>query len=360
VYVLNPDTKTTRQIAPSLVFEAGKTVALATTHDGLSVLVSVASGSLYRVVQVPIDGGSAARTLLTLTTPVWYLDEAADGVIYTDQVSRAEMLLRFPPSGGTPERLTETYQQEMPVFAVLHDGRPLVFTNSGTTSRFVIVEPGGAFSPLVESNERCGPPAAVIDDRRLAVMTDKKPAEIAIVSIADGRIVARVPLQHRQVSSMAASPDGKTIFYAADGFVWSMPIAGGTARKLAPADNVAADPNGRDLIVSLAENESTRLVRVPVAGGAAQPIELKGEVRPMNILTNSAVGPDGRVVAYAASASRWSYMPAMLDPKTHTVTRIPLNFDGEVTDLAWSPGGKLTATGKVYNFAIWRFRPSVH
>jgi Tol biopolymer transport system component len=312
------------------------------------------------LIEVPLDGGSAQRTLLTLTTFPWYVDTAPDGSIYADQIATTETLLRFPPSGGTPERLIPMFNQQLVLFAVLRDGRPLLYTNTGSKMRFVIVEKNGEFSPLIESGENYGPPVALIGDRHVAVMTDRK-GEMAIVSIADGRVTSRVPLQHDHPTSLTASPDGKVLYYASSGLVWSMPVTGGKAEKVGPGDAVSADPNGRDLIVSLAEKEATRLVRMPVNGGDVKPIEIHSDIRMASPnLATRAVGPDGRIAVYAASVSQWSYLIAIIDPRSNTIAPVPVSFEGELAYPAWTPDGKLVAPGRIHRITTWHFQAKNH
>jgi predicted Ser/Thr protein kinase len=359
VFAMDPDTRELHQLAPHIRFEASRAVALAVTADGRSVILSAPSGSLFRLVQVPLDGAGTDRTLFTLTTYPWYLDVAADGSIYADQISTRQALIRFAPSGGAAERLTPYYSQGLQPYAVLHDGRTLAYTNAGVKRRFVIVEPGGGFSPLVESSEDCGPPAALVGDRQVAVLTDRTPLQIAIVSIADGRIVAHVPVAHKQIESLTASPDGKTFYYTSGGFVWSMPVAGGQAVRLGTGDSVAADPNGRELVVGIAEKETTRLMRLPVKGGPAEPIEAHGDVRlPSPQLVTGAVGPDGRIVVTVASDSQWAYLPGIVDPRAHTIARVPVSFEGEMQYQTWAPDGHLIGGGSIHDFTIWHFRPN--
>jgi eukaryotic-like serine/threonine-protein kinase len=360
IFALDPASGTARQLAPHVILRGDRPIALAATYDGRSVIFSAPSGSLFHLIQVPLDGGSTQRSLLTLTTFPWYLDTAPDGSIYADQIATSETLLRFAPSGGTPEHLTPTYNQPLVPFAVLHDGRPLLYTNTGSKSRFVIVEKDGAFSPLMESGENFGPPVALIGDRHVAVMTDRK-AEMAIVSIADGRVTSRIALQHSRLNSLTASPDAKMLYYTSGGSVWSMPVTGGKAEKVGSGDAVSADPNGRDLIVTLSEKESIRLVRMPIAGGATQPIDIRGDIRMAapNLATR-AVGPDGRIAVYAASASQWPYLIAIIDPRSNSVAPVPLNFEGEVAYPVWTPDGKLIAPGRIHRITTWHFRPVTH
>jgi hypothetical protein len=166
------------------------------------------------------------RQLFTLTGDPRYLDVAPDGGIYADQVSRSNMILRFPPSDGVPEHLGHAQDKAAELALVLPDGRPLVYTVSGFRRRFQIVQPDGVFSPLIEGSEDYGMPAALAGDREVAVLTDRSPLQIAIVSVADGRIVRRVAVAAKSISSLASSPDGKMFYFSSAGFVWSVPANG--------------------------------------------------------------------------------------------------------------------------------------
>src|SRR5262249_6613398 len=151
--------------------------------DSRSMIVGTMVSGLIHLLEVPLDGGAGTRTLFTLSASPWYLDTAPDGTIYADQIVHTQTLLRFSAAGGAVERLTERYPLMLDTAAILKDGRPVVYTHAGTKARFEIVEPGGRLTPLVETEERFGPPVAVIDSRRVALLTDKSPIEIAIVTV---------------------------------------------------------------------------------------------------------------------------------------------------------------------------------
>lgn len=134
----------------------------------------------------------------------------------------------------------------------------------------------------------------------------------------------------------------------------------GTAKQLGPGDSVAADPNSQNLVVSLAEKDAVRLVRMDATSGSVQPLDYKGVHIATPNLTTHAVGPDGRITLYASSPAQWSYLPAILDPQAKTIARIPVDFNGEIQYPIWTPDGKIVAEAKAYQFTIWRFRPSTH
>jgi predicted Ser/Thr protein kinase len=357
IYTLNLESRKMVSVASKQVFSSRHLgTALAVTPDGRSIVYSAFGSGLNSIVSVPSDGSGEMRQLFTLTGDPWYLDVAPDGSIYADQVSQNNMILRFPPSGGVPERLGKAQDKAAELALVLPDGRPLVYTVSGFRRRFQIVQSDGVLSPLIEGSEEYGMPAALAGDREIAVLSDRIPLQIAIVSIADGRIVRRVQVEARSISSLASSPDGKTFYFSSAGFVWSVPATGGNPRKLAPGDAVSADAGGRDLIVSLHDKDAIRLQRLPVGGGDPQAIALQGELRiPETPLTSSMIGPGGRIVVEIASPAEWAWRVGTIDLHAGKISLIPVNFEGETLAPVWTRDGKLVAMGARMGFSIWRF-----
>jgi predicted Ser/Thr protein kinase/DNA-binding beta-propeller fold protein YncE len=338
-------------------------MAVAATPDGRSILYTRADNGFISVIKAPRSGSGRRRLLFTLTSTTWYMDVAPDGNIYLDQMAANNMLLRFPASGGNLERLTQP-QSQIPgnsggLALVLPDGRPLVYAVAGFQRRMQIVQRDGSLSPLVEGNDDYGLPAAMAGDGKVAVFTRRAPKEIVTVSIADGRISRRVPIKAEGTSSLASSPDGSTYYYSSAGFIWSMPAAGGEAHKLAVGDAVAADPNGRDLLVARQDSDSIRLVRLPLMGGAEQPIVFRGGLRVATTeLGVSAVGPGGKVAVKTISADRWMYQLGLIDPRAGTIVPIPIGPDVEAGVPEWTRDGKIVASGTIYAMSIWRFHPT--
>lgn len=355
IYMLEPESGKLVNVAPRQRF-SDQGIALAVAPDGQAIVYCAFGDGLNRVISVPRDGSGEMRQLFTLTNDPWYLDVAPDGSIYADQVSQGNTILRFPPTGGVPERLGHAQDSAATLALALPDGRPLVYTVAGFKRRFEIVQRDGSLSPLIESNEECGMPAALAGDGYVAVLTDRKPVQIAIVSIADGRIVRRVLVKAEHISSLASSPDGKTFYYSSAGFIWSMPAAGGEPQKLAPGDSVSAGANGRDLIVSLQDKDAIRLARLSLGGGDPQPITLPADIRiPGTRLASSMAGPGGRLVLNTASAGEWAWRISMIDPSTGRINPIRVNFDGEALTPLWTRDGNLIAMGTSLGFNIWRF-----
>jgi hypothetical protein len=181
-----------------------------------------------------------------------------------------------------------------------------------------------------------------------------------VASIADGRIVRRLDqISTGEITSLAASPDGKTLYYVASGTVWAVPSDGGQPRRIAAGDAVAAHPNGKELIVQIVEKEGIRLMRVPVSGGAEQPIPIQSALRLTSVwLSPKAIGNDGRVLVSVATPDSWFYRPAILNLQNGMLDRIPLDFDGDVMAPGWAGDGRIVSSGLPTKATLWRFRPA--
>jgi hypothetical protein len=100
-------------------------------------------------------------------------------------------------------------------------------------------------------------------------------------------------------------------------------------------------------------------MRVPVSGGAEQPIPFQGALRQtFSFLSPNAIGKDGRVLLTVASADSWFFGPALLDLQSGKVNRISLKFTGDVVAPEWLDDGRILAVGRPTKVTLWRFRPA--
>jgi Tol biopolymer transport system component len=181
---------------------------------------------------------------------------------------------------------------------------------------------------------------------------------IALASLADRRITRRLEgSKSVDIESMVASPDGKAIYYAASGSIWTIPVGDGQPRRLRKGDSVTIDPYRNDLIVRLTEKEGTRLVRQPIAGGPERPIVLQGDVRlaPWYTLPNS-VNSDGRILAPLASPASWFWPLGVINPDTGRVQIVPFGYDADLAG-AWTHDGKIIVNAIGLRSSLWRFVP---
>lgn len=257
------------------------------TRDGKSILAAIFSGDLTRVQSLPRTGSASRRTLFTTTSLVRYLDTGPDGCIYADQVSRPTSLVRFASSGATVHKQSSSQSYlYMEGAALLPNGRLAMTVVRQGRRRLMVIEPGRDPVPLANTAEETATPATAVGLSEVAFMiveTKPKPhREVAIASLLTGRIIRRVAFDKGEITSLAATPDGKMLYCAANGVIWSVPSTSGEPRKIRTGDPVAVDPEGKYLLVQVIENPATRLVNrtgsVGQRRGAGDPI--KGTIAP--------------------------------------------------------------------------------
>jgi WD40 repeat protein len=334
--------------------------AFAFSRDGQSVIAPVTQDSLTRIDSIPIDGRAPPQTLFTVTNQVWYLDSAADGSIYLSLTDRPVELVRRSLSGDQAEHIASFPTQVNDTIAVLPDGRAVVTARTGGHTRLVLVEKGKDPIPLTSAAEETSGPMTVAGPREIAFLIGPVPHQtIALADIASNRIVRRFPLNKGNITSLASSPDGKTLYAAAGGSIWAVPSSGGEARMIRAGDSVAADPSGRQLVISVTESAKFRLFRVPVEGGPEQEIVTDGSIPLMGgpSLSPNALSADGRLLQPLESLDSWFNAPALLDTATGRITRIVSDDVSDYKSMAWLPDGRILALHVGLRSTLWKFQP---
>jgi len=224
----------------------------------------------------------------------------------------------------------------------------------------LIGKPGGNFFPLVETAEETGPLAALLPNNQVALVAGTGSDEtIVIASVREGRIIRRLQgVKGEHLTRLTASADGKTLFYTAAGSVWAVPSTDGKPRKIHTGDRVAVDPNGEYLIVNLDEPTGERLVRVPLSGGEARDVRVQSDI-PLSLLPVGGKGirKDGRILVGIYPRDYWFFSLAVLDGSDGSLTRIPLNYSGDIFLSGWASDGRVLATAQTLSARVWRFRP---
>jgi WD40-like Beta Propeller Repeat len=178
-----------------------------------------------------------------------------------------------------------------------------------------------------------------------------------VADIATPTLSRRIPFDKGSISSWAATPDGKTLFIAAGGNVWSIPADGGEPRIIRAGDSVGVDPSGKFLLVQVIEFPQTRLIRVPLDGGAEQEIRLIGQYHLSSTPINSRmIKEDGRLVVSLVSPDSWFVSPGIVDLATGLATRIPVDRHYDYVSTAWAPDGSIQATARGLKSSLWRFQ----
>ncbi len=333
---------------------------LAPSPGGKSIIALVRAGDLLQIADIARDGVSKPRALFSLSSPIWFLDAASDGAIYADQVERPFDVLRFPSAGGIPERVVQAARGNYAL--PLADGRIAFEATIANRNTILISQPGKNPVPLVETEEETSGPITLVGKDLIALKMGKpgenyKSRVVTLVSIADGRIVRNIE-QTRGIgmSAMAASPDGKTIYYVAESKLWSVSPEGGEPKKLGFGDAVAVNPNGKDLVVTRAENNVVHFYRISLTGGPETQIPFSTNLVPNSSLAASAIRADGKIAITILQPDSWWDEPAILDPATGKVEKLNVPYSGDAFATAWTSDGRMIAQGLPIQGSIWRFK----
>ena len=363
LYAIDLESGKSRRLAPQLsIRQTGEGFPMAPTADNRSVLIDLLSGDLHQIVAIPRFGSGSPRVLMTLTQAPWTMDAGPDGSIYLDQWNRPLQILRFSTSGGAPEVLgsSPVYSAGISSPVQFSDGRLLFPSRVSGVPRLLVGQPGGAFFPLSDTPEETHLPATLLPGNQVAFVAGTASEQtIAIASAADGRILRWLQgCKGNYVTSLVASDDGQILYYAAGGFIWAIPAADGQPRKVAAGVGVVVDPNGKDLIVNSLEKSGESLFRIPLSGGPAQQIAIRGDVSLSYLpLGGNSLSKSGKLLVAVTAKGSWFFSVAVLDLNTGRAREIPLDFPGDHLQARWTDDGRILGFAYLTQAHIWRFRP---
>jgi len=334
--------------------------AWAVTRDGKSVLVATQADGLLHIVSMPREGRFAPRTLLTLTQEAWYLDVGPEGSVYVNLVDRPADLVRLSLRGEPPERIAGFFLEtllRLHVIAVLPDGRGVISATIGGRHRLMVAERGKDMVPAIATTEETSAPLTTVGSTEIAFAIGPMPQEtIAVAEISSGRITRRIEPGKGVINSLASSPEGKTLYFAASGSVWAIPSAGGEARMIRAGDSVTADPSGRGLVISRTETSRIRIFRVPLDGQSEQEIQMDNSLTMIpHVLSPNALNSDGRLLVPLSPRDSWFNHPVIVDTASGRVTRIPSDNLSDYQSMAWLPDGQVLALQIGVRAKIWKF-----
>jgi hypothetical protein len=329
--------------------------------DGRSVLAFLSFGDLQQAISVTAEGDQSVR-LFPVTGRPWNLDAGKDGSIYVSTMDSPAEVLRFPSSGGTPERVATTAGGLLTSPIALPDGALLLPSQVLGRRRLFVAGKEGQLRSFLDLSEQATPPVAMLGDNQVAFLSGGVGSHpvITIASISDGRILRRLESTAGATpQALAASPDGRTLFYTDTGSLFALDLSGGALRKLRAGNGVAVDPRPPGtLIVQVNEPAGVRLYRTSLDGGTEIPLLFSGTLRQVQEpITNGAVGPDGRIAIGATSGDSSLRSVALLEPGSGTLERVPVTFDGNLHYPVWTKDGQLLAMGVSIRSSLWRFQP---
>jgi tRNA A-37 threonylcarbamoyl transferase component Bud32 len=336
---------------------------LTVSRDGKSVLISRAAQDRTEIVSLPASGRGSPRVLFGSSNVVESLDSSPDGAIYLEELDQPAQILRFSPTGGPATLISALPGQAVVRIGTtlyLSDGRVVVQSRRAGRTRLMIVEEGKEAVPLINTNEESSSPATNAGPGLVAFTIGPEPHHaLAIANVSNGRVIRRIVFDKGEPQSLAASPDGKTLYCAAAGAIWSFRADGGEPRRLHAGESVAMMPGGLSLLVQMVETGKTRLLEVQLDGSSEKEIPLNGPFHLTDepVITSSGIR-NGKLAAPLTSLDSWFYQPGLVDLATGLMTRMPVDFQGDFHFEGWTPDGHIIAEAQEMRSTIWKMRPA--
>jgi sugar lactone lactonase YvrE len=348
-----------RELAPGLQIDPGDDgwAPLDAAPDGKSVYVVSKAEDTRWLVEVPRKSGGKPQALLSFpdsAMPVG-VSVARDGSVYLDLFRSQFVLLRVNASGAATEEFGLPTNDFLTMVSPLGD--VLLALPGWGKQRLAAVRPGGEPQVLVPTSEDTTLPATTFGGNVAFVIGSRDQRRIAIASRRDGHVLRRFSM--RSDNGMAASPDGRTLYYSFSGAIWAQPVAGGEPKRITEGKDVTLDPHGQYLYVKRASNGLMGISRIPVAGGDAEELAVPAEYHVANPgLSPAAVDARGRILVSVISAHSFYYQTAILDPASKSFTLVPIAIDGDAAMAGWAPDGRILARGHRYMLSLWRYQRS--
>ena len=330
---------------------------LAVGSDGKSVLLAIRAEDLTEIVSLPASGRGSPRVLFTTPQSVNCLDTSPDGAIYLDERDDPVHILRFSPAGGPASVIGSLPSQAVHggTAVFLPDGRALVTARRAGRSRLMLAEAGKEAAPLINTSEETSTPAAIVGADQVAFTIGGAPHRtLAIASLSSGRIARRIAFDKGEPVSLAASPDGNTLYCAAAGSIWSIAMEGGETRNVHAGESVAVMPGGRSLLVHIVESARTRLVEVQLEGGGEREIPVNGPFHLIQSPITASGVRDSKLAMPLASLDSWFYQPGLVDLATGRMTRIPVDAPVDFHYEGWTADGSVMARTHEVHSTIWK------
>jgi Tol biopolymer transport system component len=333
------------------------------TPDGSRFLFVHRSEGLRRVLSVDLRNPRSVQPLVTLTGWTTSLEVDSAGNLYLDQIEWRREILRRDTTGLTeriplPSQVAEGLDRGV---LPLPNNRFLFPVPRRGASRLMILEPGKEPHPFLESKIESGVPFARLGSNQVVfTVWDGPRASLATASL-EGRGFASlgaVTWTGSRSVSVAGSPDGTTVYHALDGWVYAIPVRGGSATKLCAGRSVAVDPKGQYLVANAyGQSSPSEVFRYSLADQSVQRFTVPRGFSLANLpVAPNAVGPDGRILLQVAPLDSWFWRAAILDPRSGKM-EIALDYEADMPGSGWDAEGRVVTCALFCRACIWRFRP---
>ena len=354
-YILDLATRKPRRLDPQaridhLDFQLA--IPLAPTPDGRGVLMLGREEDSFELIRVERDGKPGHTRVLSFANgvPPFYADVAPDGSIYVDSAAMSPSISRFTAAGRLISDSAAPPPSDKRVL-LLNDGRLLITAPLGGSLRLLCGTAGTDFRPFLQGDHSDVAYAAPVSPDEVALLLGPSgKRHIAFASVGNGVLRRDVPVPGGNATAVAVSASLKTIYYVAQGAIYSMPEQGGSPVRLAAGDDLAIDPSGRLLVI----HDSKGMARLQLPSGTAQPIVLPPGMRLAAVrLSPSAIDREGRILLSVVTPNDFDYKPAIIDGGKITV--ISMDRPGDNLVSGWTPDGNVISVHDVLRSELWRF-----
>jgi predicted Ser/Thr protein kinase len=354
-YILDLATRKSRRLDPKapidqLDFQLG--LPLAPTPDGRGVLMLGREENSFELIRVERDGNPGHTRVFSFANgvPPFYADAAPDGSIYVDSAAMSPSISRFTVAGRLISDSAAPPPSDKRVL-LLNDGRVLITAPFGGRLRLLSGTVGADFRPFLQGNQTdvaCVSPVTADEVAFLVGPSGKR--HIAFASVSNGVLRRDVPVPGGDATAIAVSASLKTIYYVAQGAIYSMPEEGGPPKRLTSGHDLAIAPSGRLLVI----HDTKGLARVQLPSGITEPIVLPAGIRLASVdLSPSAIDREGRILISVVTPNDFDYKAAMIDGGKVRV--ISTERPGDNLVPGWTTDGDVISVHDVLRSELWRF-----
>ena len=257
------------------------------------------------------------------------IDVAEDGTIFVDQQNNTLQILKINASDGSVEHVAKAKTYLLRSHTVeLPDGRVIVPGVVSGRPRLMLSETDKLATPLIDTSEETSGPITVVGKDLIAFLFGSDCGKVHRPRLAAGS--SHHSHDPRAGRGFNCSAGGfrrrQPLYYIRENTVWQVSVAGGEPRRIAAANSLAVDPNGREIILQrVGPNLAVRLFRMAVDGGREEEIAIGASVRiSETFLAANAINKEGKILLTTAlDANTWYWQVSICDPKTGMASTSP-------------------------------------